>query len=137
MELIEAYREKFKVLCDADETEIDGFNWEPIVNEHGADEVPTELLPILTPQILREASATFKTTTVVSFDGFPMRHFSLMTDECLEALAEEMGIAEITGFFPKQIKALPVPPRRRRVASTDRSFPQPVQVVGESKEGSC
>ena len=109
LDLLGAYRDTFKELWGAAEGEEEVEEWEPCIAEKGADEVPMEPLSTLTPQQLREASSAFKRTTATSFDGFGMRHFNLMTDECLEALGKVYTIAETIGFFPKQLRAVPVP----------------------------
>ncbi len=110
MNLLDGYRDQFGRIWDAEAD--DGGDGIPLVDcttENDCDPPPLEPLPRLEPDELRAVSATFSLGTACTFDGFRMRHFALLTDECLRALAAIFAVAEITGSFPRQLRVLPVP----------------------------
>ncbi len=110
MNLLDGYLDQFGGIWDAEAD--DGGDGIPLVDcttENDCDPPPLEPLPRLEPDELRAVSATFSLGTACTFDGFRMRHFALLTDECLRALAAIFAVAEITGSFPRQLRVLPVP----------------------------
>ncbi len=62
-----------------------------------------------TPEDIRAAAKTFSTTTAVAYDGFAMRHYALLSNEALEALADIIEVTERTGMMPPQLGALAMP----------------------------
>ncbi len=61
-----------------------------------------EALPRLQPEELREASRLFKRRTAVAYDGLHCRHYSLLGDEALSALATVLEACELLGDLPRQ-----------------------------------
>ncbi len=66
-------------------------------------------LPRLSPTALREASLTMAPRTSQTYDGLHPRHFALLTDGALEALADLYEAAEALGAWPTQIALLTMP----------------------------
>ncbi len=52
---------------------------------------------------------TFKERTLVAFDGVAMRHYALLSDEALEALADIMLVVEYLGHLPGQLRFTAMP----------------------------
>ena len=65
-------------------------------------------LPALTPRDLRKASQAFPVKTAGAPDGYHVRHFGLLSDGALEALAELIGLVEDLGVWPDQVAQLVV-----------------------------
>lgn len=63
---------------------------------------------MLTAEALRAASTSFKERTAVSADGWHMKHFSLLSDEALAALALLLAAMEALGVLPRQLRYIVV-----------------------------
>ncbi len=63
-----------------------------------------------TPAQRRAASMIFSPVTTVAFDGFALRHYSMMSDEALGYVADFFGVLEVTGELPPQfcVTAMPL-----------------------------
>ncbi len=100
-ELLQFYRNKFKKMWNAkDEEEIeeDDLDEDDVDKELG-DERTMDPLPLLSPGQMREASRSFRAVTASTFDGFHLRHYDLLTDDALHALARVFQVAETIGHF--------------------------------------
>jgi exonuclease III len=60
-----------------------------------------EALPRLTPTELRSAAHTFATTTAQTYDGFHLKHFTLLSDEALLVIAIILENVERLGAMPR------------------------------------
>ena len=58
--------------------------------------------PLATPDQIRVASLSFPVTTSQSVDGFHPRHFSLLSNAALDAIALILQASEMLGAFPQQ-----------------------------------
>ena len=66
--------------------------------------VDRSALPRLRAEEIREASLKFNWRTSISVDGFHVRHFALLEDPGLEALAVLLEAMETIGRLPPQVK---------------------------------
>eukprot|EP00959_Pyramimonas_sp_CCMP1952_P444193 9299937-Pyramimonas_sp.AAC.1 len=66
--------------------------------------VPMDALPELSPDTLRVTSRTYAEHTATSVDGFHMRHYGSMSDQCLTVLSIMLTIMERPGLVPKQVQ---------------------------------
>eukprot|EP00973_Karenia_brevis_P040962 5667464-Karenia_brevis.AAC.1 len=69
------------------------------------EDLPDADLPPLDACILRRASLSFKSKTIRP-DGWHPRHFGLLSDEALQALAEIMMFMERSGKHPTKQQSL-------------------------------
>ena len=51
-------------------------------------------LPKLSPHKIRQASRSFKIATAETYDGFHVRHFDLLSEECLASLCDILEVCE-------------------------------------------
>ncbi len=111
LELLRHYRNKFRGLWEAaDYDDAEGADQQQGPADcDDLDDNVMQPLPLLLPEQLREAAKSFSASSASTFDGFKLRHYSLLTDEALGALAIIFQVAETTGFFPRQLRAVPVP----------------------------
>ena len=58
---------------------------------------------------IREAAKTFSLTTAGQTDGWKMRHFTLLSDKSLEALAWLFRLTDTTGLIPQQLCRIILP----------------------------
>ncbi len=73
-------------------------------------EVPERVAyPRATPAELRAASLSFKEATSVAFDGIAMRHYSHLSDDSLQVLADIILIIEYLGHLPRQLRFTVMP----------------------------
>ena len=63
-----------------------------------------DALPRLQPQYLRATSLAFNIRSAQSTDGFHMRHYALLDDEGLSALAIILEAIESIGWLPPQLR---------------------------------
>ncbi len=63
----------------------------------------TSPLPRPTPAQLRAASMTFSPVTMTAFDGFSLRHYSMLSDVALGYIADFIEVLEVTGELPPQL----------------------------------
>jgi hypothetical protein len=63
----------------------------------------------LQPSEIREASLSAKRDAAQTYDGFHPRHFSLLDDPALEALADIYEAAEMLASWPQQITLVTMP----------------------------
>ncbi len=68
-----------------------------------------DALPRLTPEMIRAASKASKLDTAQTYDGFHPRHFELLGDEPLHALADLYEAAESLGSWPDQMSLVTMP----------------------------
>ncbi len=66
-------------------------------------------MPRTNAEELRAASKAFSRDSAVAFDGLAMRHYSLISDEGLEVLADIVLTMELIGRLPPQLDALVMP----------------------------
>jgi hypothetical protein len=66
-------------------------------------------LPRLTPTELRKASLGFPKRTTMTYDGFHVRHFALVSDEGLSALGTLLEVIEMTSRWPTQLEVVTTP----------------------------
>ncbi len=72
-------------------------------------EVVVEPLQRPSPEETRAASRSFSHRTAVTFDGFAMRHYDLISDSALSIVADHVEIMERTGEMPSQLALIPMP----------------------------
>ena len=87
----------------------------------------TQSLQQLTPQELRDASATFKLSGARSYDGLHLRHLGLLSDSALEVLAIIFQVSEMLGRFPRPSEA------GRAVVASRSSEPQQPKESGRQR----
>ncbi len=63
----------------------------------------------LTPELLRAASLAFPRRTTMTYDGFHVRHFALVSDEGLELLSIVLEIVEMVSRWPSQVGIVTTP----------------------------
>ncbi len=68
-----------------------------------------EALTRLQPDELRAASLAFSKRTASTFDGLHPRHFALLSDQALAALATIYEAVELLGAWPKQLDLVIMP----------------------------
>ncbi len=78
-------------------------------------------LPGLTVEELRQASASFRVRTAVTYDGLHPKHIALLCDEGVETLATLYAAVEFAGSWPRQV-ALVVAALLPKVAGGFRSI---------------
>ncbi len=61
------------------------------------------------PEELRMASRQFKEETLVTYDGFHPRHYSMLCNDALFAVGAMMVVAELLGALPDQMRLLTMP----------------------------
>ncbi len=66
-------------------------------------------MPRTNAEELRAASKAFSRDSAVAYDGLAMRHYSLISDEGLEVLADIVMTMELIGRLPPQLDALVMP----------------------------
>ena len=86
LNVLQAERDKLKELWRGQE---EPFEMKPVNPWGGHDP-----LPRLTPRNIRVASRSFKIQTAETYDGFHVRHFDLLSDECLDALSSILEVSE-------------------------------------------
>ncbi len=96
--LLEAYYCKYKNYWDASETPQD-IHWEGACPE----------LPPLTPDELRMASLAFPKSTSSTYDGWHVRHFSMICDAGLQALSTLLAAIERSARWPAQVTLTTMP----------------------------
>ncbi len=106
--MVEAYRLKYARRWNghaANGTDVDiaPRQWAPW---HDAERCT---LPKPSVEEIRESSKSFPHDTAVAYDGFAMRHYSIMSDECLGVLADLIMSMEAIGHMPPQLQALIMP----------------------------
>ena len=74
-----------------------------------ADAPRQEELTRLTAQQLREGAMSFPKRTASTYDGFNPRHFGAVCDEGLDVLAIIFTVAEQSGIWPSQLRAVTMP----------------------------
>ncbi len=84
--ILDSMRNKYAQLWSASQEPM-AYRW------HGE----CEELPVLTPTQLREASSSFVRRTAVTYDGWHVRQFGLVSDEGLHALATLLAAVERAG----------------------------------------
>ncbi len=105
LKLLEGYVGKYDRLWNSDAQ---------ATAEGGAKRTPwseavVEPLPRPTPEEIRAASRSFSHRTAVTFDGFAMRHYELMSDDALSLVADHVEIMERSGEMPPQLAMVPMP----------------------------
>ena len=60
----------------------------------------------LTPEQIRNSSKAFKKHGAVAYDGFHMRHFSVLSDKALMVLAIILEVSEGLGLMPRQLRRI-------------------------------
>ncbi len=63
----------------------------------------------LTPSQLRAASLAFPKRTTMAYDGFHVRHFAMLSEEGLNALAVILEVVEATSRWPSQLGVVTTP----------------------------
>ncbi len=88
------------------------------------------------PRELREASRSFKELTLVAYDGFHPRHYSMMSDEALEITGALMVVAEMMGALPPQLRllAMPLIPKPRTGHRAVAAFVSFLPTLGQSAQ---
>eukprot|EP00973_Karenia_brevis_P044184 6121182-Karenia_brevis.AAC.1 len=87
--------------------------WQGTDDPHDSNPVPesgvieSSTLPRMTATMLRSASRSFKYNTV-ALDGWHPRHFELLSDRSLDALADLLAKVEAIGEFPTQQESLAI-----------------------------
>ncbi len=61
----------------------------------------------MTPAQIRQAAATFKTSTSSTYDGFALRQYTLLSDASLDSLADIFEVIEMTSDLPPRRNWLP------------------------------
>ncbi len=95
--ILEGQRRKFAEMWSAGD-EPGGYCW-----------TQRQALPRLTPEELRASSRLFKVRTAVAQDGLHMRHYALMSDGALTALAAILEACELLGTMPRQCRLVTAP----------------------------
>ncbi len=98
LELLDSTRNKYMRYWDASE--------EPLEYRWAGNCRPLERL---TPQQLRAASLSFPRRTARTYDGWHVRHFALISDAGLEALATILEVVETTSRWPTQVATVTTP----------------------------
>eukprot|EP00959_Pyramimonas_sp_CCMP1952_P047779 997346-Pyramimonas_sp.AAC.1 len=60
--------------------------------------------PPLEADFLREVSRKYSTRTACAMDGFHMRHYSWMSDQCLQVVPMMISIMESISCLPLQVQ---------------------------------
>ncbi len=68
-----------------------------------------DALPLLTPEQIRSASLSFARRTAVTYDGWHVRQFALVSDEGLTVLATILAVVEKAGMWPTQASLVTMP----------------------------
>ncbi len=147
LKLLEGYRQKYlglwegsdadvEVKCGLDASALPG----PAVDRRG--EAPWRggtrtPLARLSPEHLREASKSFKTNTMSTYDGIAMRHYALLSDPALDGLADLYEVLEITARLPPQTRltTMPLIGKSRGGHRTVGSLPSNYRLWTRSRKG--
>ncbi len=68
-----------------------------------------EALPLADVARIRAAAATFDTSTACAYDGFRMRHYTLLSDPALSVVASMFRCMELLGALPPQLDLVTIP----------------------------
>ncbi len=98
LELLDDMRRRYVKYWDATS--------EPFEYRWGARCRPLERL---TPGQLRAASMAFSKRTTMTYDGFHVRHFAMISDEGLSALGVLLEVVEVTSRWPSQLGVVTTP----------------------------
>ena len=99
--LLEAEQQSWALIWGAWEAE--DLNPLPGMAEKG------KAMPKISPDMMREVSRRASSKTALGLGGFHLKHFELLSNESLEALAGIFQAAEVHSFMPTQIRRLLVP----------------------------
>ncbi len=116
LRLLDGYRNKYMKLwqgCDADDdgTRCGGDSAENRTDNHAKPwrNLDRQTMGRMTPAQIRQAAATFKTSTSSTYDGFALRQYTLLSDASLDSLADIFEVIEMTSDLPPQAQLATMP----------------------------
>ncbi len=116
LRLLDGYRNKSKGLWQGSDADIagqrrGGDGAEDRTDNHARPwrNLDRQTLERMTPSQIRQAAATFKTSTSSTYDGFAMRQYTLLSDASLESLADMFEVIELTSDLPPQAQLATMP----------------------------